>query len=369
MLTPLKWADKDNEAMEEMPELFRGQSAKTGLSPGAMIHVGDQITDRVTITVIDYNESKFEMHADVAFEETVGSRDGDGVTWIQVRGLHQPEILGAVGAHFGLHPLVMEDILNTGQRPKTEAYENCLFTVVKSFRNSERAVWGEQISIILGANFVMSFQESGEDLFAHVARRLENRLGRIRQMGSDYLAYALMDTVVDHYFEVLDRMADEIEQVEENLVERPDTASLSTIYQLKREILFLRKNILPLRDVALRQEKGDSPLIRESTRFYLRDLYDHIVQIADALETFRETTTSLLELYHTSVSHRMNEVMKVLTIISTLFIPLSFLAGVYGMNFKYMPELEFKWSYGIFWGIIAVVAGGMVLFFRRKRWF
>jgi magnesium transporter len=352
-----------------MPELFHDQSAKTGLSPGALIHVGERVTDRVSMTVIDYNESRFEMFEDVAAEETFGFRNGDGVTWIQVRGLHQPEILAAVGGHYGIHPLVMEDILNTGQRPKTEAYENCLFTVLKSFRNSEQAVWGEQISIVLGANFVMSFQESGEDLFAPVARRLRNRLGRIRQMGSDYLAYALMDTVVDHYFEVLDLMADEIEQAEEALVEKPDTETLSAIYQLKREILYLRKNILPLRDVCLRLEKGDSPLIRESSRFYLRDLYDHIVQITEGLETFRETATSLLELYHTSVSNRMNEVMKVLTIISTFFIPLSFLAGVYGMNFKYMPELEFKWSYGIFWGVIAVVAVGMILFFRRKKWF
>ncbi len=355
--------------MEDMPELFRGQSAKTGLSPGALIHVGERVTDRVTITVIDYNESKFEMHADVAFDETVGSRDGDGVTWIQVRGLHQPEILGAVGTHFGLHPLVMEDILNTGQRPKTEAWENCLFTVMKSFRNNEQAVWGEQISIVFGRNFVISFQESGEELFTPVVRRLKNRLGRIRQMGSDYLAYALMDTIVDHYFEVTDLMADNIEQVEADLLESPDTAALSAVYQLKREILYLRKNILPAREIALRLEKGDSPILREGTRFYLRDLYDHLIQIIEALESFREAATSLLELYHTSVSNRMNEVMKVLTIISTLFIPLSFLAGVYGMNFKYMPELEFKWSYGIFWGIIAVVAGGMVLFFRRKRWF
>ena len=355
--------------MDDMPELFHDQSSKTGLSPGALVHVGDRITDRVSITILNYTEDRLTLLENVDPKETFAYRDGGGMTWIQVRGLHQPEILEAVGTHYGLHPLVMEDILNTGQRPKTEAYDSCLFTVLKSFRNNEKAVWGEQISIVLGANFVISFQESDEDLFEPVVRRLKNKLGRIRHLKSDYLAYTLMDTVIDHYFEVIDFMADEIEQIEENLMERPDAEILEAIYQLKREILYLRKNIFPLRDVTLRLEKGDSPLIRESSRFYLRDLYDHIIQITDTIETFRETATSLLELYHTSVSNRMNEVMKVLTIISTLFIPLSFLAGVYGMNFKYMPELEFRWSYAVFWCVIVAAATGMILFFRRKKWF
>ena len=355
--------------MDDLPELFQDQSLKTGLSPGSLIHVGEQITDRVSITILDYNEDRFEMLEDVAAEETFRYRDSEAVTWIQVRGLHQPGILEAVGTHYGLHPLMMEDILNTGQRPKTDAYENCLFTVLKSFRDSEHEVWGEQISIVLGPNFVMSFQESGGDLFASVVKRLKNKLGRIRRMKSDYLAYALMDTIVDHYFEVIDLMAEEIEDIEERLMAEAEMETLQAIYQLKREILYLRKNILPMRDVTLRLEKGDSPLIAESSRVYLRDLYDHIIQITDTIETFRETATSLLELYHTSISNRMNEVMKVLTIISTFFIPLSFLAGVYGMNFKYMPELEFRWSYGIFWAIIVAVATGMILFFRRKKWF
>lgn len=355
--------------MDDMPELFHDRSAKTGLSPGSLIHVGEQVTDRVSIAVVDYAEDRFEIREDVAPEETFPYRDGEGVTWIQFRGLHQPETLAAVGNHYGLHPLMLEDILNTGQRPKTEAYENCLFTVLKSFRQGEQAVWGEQVSIVLGANFVMSFQESGGDLFESVVVRLRNKLGRLRRMGSDYLAYALLDTIIDHYFEVADLLADEIERIEEQLVERPETAILAAIYQIKREILYLRKNIFPLRDVTLRLEKGDSPLIHDSSRLYLRDLYDHVIQINDAIETFRETATSLLELYHTSVSNRMNEVMKVLTIISTLFIPLSFLAGVYGMNFKYMPELDFRWSYGIFWAVIAAAAAGMILFFKRKKWF
>ncbi|AQV02860.2 magnesium/cobalt transporter CorA [Desulfococcus multivorans] len=355
--------------MDDMPKLFHDQSAKTGLSPGSLIHVGDRITERVRITILNYDDDRFDMREGVTPEDVVGCRNGDGVTWIQVRGLHQPEILEAIGGRYGLHLLMMEDILNTGQRPKTETFESCLFTVLKSFRDRENAVWGEQISIVLGKNFVISFQESDQDLFETVVRRLKNKMGRIRHMGSDYLAYSLMDTIVDHYFEVVDLMADEIERIEERLTANPETEILEAVYQLKREILYLRKHIFPMRDVTLRLEKGDSPLIRESSRFYLRDLYDHIIQITDTIETFRETATSLLELYHTSVSNRMNEVMKVLTIISTIFIPLSFLAGVYGMNFKYMPELEFRWSYGIFWFVILVAAGAMILYFRRKKWF
>ncbi len=355
--------------MADMPDLFQDQSAKTGLSPGTLIHVGERLTERVGITVIDYSEDRFDMIADVKPEETFPYRDNGNVTWIEVRGLHQPDILAAVGAHYGLHPLVMEDILNTDQRPKAESYDNCLFTVLKSFRDSENEIWGEQVSIVLGKGFVMSFQESDRDLFGSVVRRLKNNMGRIRRMNSDYLAYAIVDTIVDHYFEVVDLMAEEIERIEERLMIEIGMETLQAIYQLKRELLYLRKNILPLRDVMLRLEKGDSPLINESSRFYLRDLYDHIIQINDTIETFREMATSLLELYHTGISNRMNEVMKVLTIISTLFIPLSFLAGVYGMNFKYMPELEYRWSYAVFWAVIIAVAFGMILYFRRKKWF
>ncbi len=264
----------------------------------------------------------------------------------------------------------MEDVLNAKQSPKAEAYPECLFLVLKSLRpgNGPEDLVEEQCSIVLGPRFVLSFQEGDEDIFAPVRRRLENRLGRIRAMGADYLAYALADTIVDHYFSVVDSLEEKIERLETELMGRTELASLHAIHHLKQEILVARKAIRPLRDVVLRLERTDSPLLGNETRFFLRDLQDHVLQVAENVEIFREMASGLLDLYHSTVSNRMNEVMKVLTIISTTFIPLSFLAGVYGMNFEHMPELRWRWSYPVFWAVIVAAAWTLLRFFKRKGW-
>ncbi|MFP4390648.1 MAG: magnesium/cobalt transporter CorA, partial [Desulfococcaceae bacterium] len=313
---------------------------------------------------------RLETMEEAEVDDAFAFRDTANPTWIHVSGLHDPAVVEALGAHYRLHPLAMEDVLNTGQSPKAEDYPECLFLVLKSLRpgDGEEDLVEEQFSMVLGSHFVLSFQEGEEDIFAPVRRRIENRMGRIRRMGADYLAYALADTIVDHYFAVVDTLEEKIERVEAELMGQAELASLHAIHRLKREILLARKAIRPLREVVLRLERIDNPLLGDETRFFLRDLRDHVLQVAENVEIFREMAAGLLDLYHSTVSNRMNEVMKVLTIISTTFIPLSFLAGVYGMNFEHMPELRWRWSYPVFWAVIVAAAWTLLRFFKRKGW-
>ncbi|MEE4357152.1 MAG: magnesium/cobalt transporter CorA [Desulfococcaceae bacterium] len=346
---------------------------KIGAAPGTLVHVGERRAEKVRISLIRYTENTMDEYPDISPGECCifPEKAEPGIIWIHVRGLHESGIIHKIGECFRIHPLVLEDVLNTVQRPKSEEYEECFFTVLKSIRirgEDIREIIMEQVSILIGKDFVISFQESEDEIFGQVYKRLRSRMGRIRRAGSDYLAYAIMDTVTDHYFSVIEMLEEEMESIEENLIHEPDTHILEGIYHLKRQIIRIRKSVLPLREMALGLERSESEFIRDTTRIYLRDLYDHVIQIADSFEHFREMSGNLLDLYHSSVSNRMNEVMKVLTIISTIFIPLGFIAGVYGMNFKYMPELEFRWGYFMVWGLIVTVFGSMILFFRKKRW-
>jgi magnesium transporter len=332
--------------------------------------VGERRTDRVRIRIMDYDAERLNVVEDAGVDDAFAFRDMPNPTWVHVSGLHDPAVVEALGTHYRLHPLVMEDVLNAKQSPKAETYPECLFLVLKSLRpgNGPEDLVEEQCSLILGPHFVLSFQEGDEDIFAPVRRRLSNRLGRIRGMGADYLAYALADTIVDHYFSVVDSLEEKIERVEAELMGGTELASLHAIHHLKQEILVARKAIRPLREVTLRLERTDSPLLGDETRFFLRDLQDHVLQVVENVEIFREMASGLLDLYHSTVSNRMNEVMKVLTIISTTFIPLSFLAGVYGMNFEHMPELHWRWSYPVFWCVIVAAAWTLLRFFKRKGW-
>jgi len=353
-----------------MLKLFKRASNRVGLPPGTLIHIGEEKVERAKVTIIDYDEDQFQEKEAKAVEECFPFRDKPTVTWINIDGIHQVEVIEKIGTHFGIHPLILEDIMNTGQRPKMEDFEDYIFVVVKMiyYDDKDNEIRTEQLSVILGSNFVISFQEKEGDVFDPVRERIRNGKGRIRKMKTDYLAYALVDTIVDHYFVVLEKLGEKIEDMEEELVTNPTLETLQTIHTLKRELIFLRKSVWPLREVINVLERGESSLINESTGIYLRDVYDHTIQVIDTIETFRDMVSGMLDIYLSSISNKMNEVMKVLTIIATIFIPLTFIAGLYGMNFKYIPELEWHWGYFAVLSLMVLIVSWMILYFRKKRW-
>jgi len=287
-----------------------------------------------------------------------------------VDGIHEASIVEKTGRHFDLHPLVLEDIMNTEQRPKMEDFGNCVFVVLKMLypEGEETEIVVEQVSLILGQNFVISFQEREGDVFNPIRERIGKDRGRIRKMGADYLAYALIDAVVDSYFAILERVGEAVEDLEAGLVSDPKAQTLQAIHNLKREMIFLRRSVWPMREVVSALGRRESPLIHESTGIYLRDVYDHTIQVIDTIETYRDIISGMRDTYLSSISNRMNEVMKVLTIFASVFIPLTFFAGIYGMNFKYMPELEFRWSYPILLGALVTVGVSMFGLFKRRKW-
>jgi magnesium transporter len=345
-------------------------SKKIGLSPGTLVHVGEKKTDEVKLSVIDYNlnNAKFEELDSVS--ELTHYIEKDTVSWLNVSGLHKPEIIDKIGDEYDIHSLTLEDILNTEQRPKVEIYDDYVFIVLKmlQYNDQKKELDAEQVSLILGQNYLITFQEKEGDVFDRVRSWIEKGQGRIRKKGADYLAYALIDAVVDHYFLVLERFGDRIENLEEKVFSDPDSAMVSEIQKMKGDLIYIRKSVWPLREsvnILLRDELN---FINSENMVFLRDLYDHIIQVIDTVETFREMSSGLLDVYLSSISNRMNEVMKVLTIIATIFIPLTFIAGIYGMNFQYMPELEVPWAYPVVWAVFVIVAIVMVLYFRRKKW-
>jgi len=353
-----------------MPKFFKLVSKKAGLPPGTLVHIGKKKMDKPKITVIDYDNKHMTEKELKRIEDAFKFRDTPTTTWINIDGIHETDITEKVGKHFNIHPLVLEDIANTGQRPKVEDLESYLFSVLKmlSYDEKENEVKAEQISLILGKKYVITFQESVGDIFDPLRERIRKSKGKFRKGRPDYLAYAIIDSVVDNYFLILEKIREKLESLEEELSEKPTTETLHTIHRLKREAIFLRKSVWPLREVANILAKGDSKLISKETALYFRDVYDHTIQVIDTVETFRDMLSGMLDLYLSSISNRMNEVMKVLTIIATIFIPLTFIAGIYGMNFKYMPELEFIWGYPAVWFVVIVIALIMFVFFRRKEW-
>jgi len=353
-----------------MPKLIKKRSKKAGLPPGTLVHIGERKAKDLKITLIDYDEVHFQEREIEKIEECFVFKDRQTVTWINVDGLHQVEILEKLGECYGFHPLMLEDILNTDQRPKMEDYGDYIYIVLKrlSQSNKNNGTMTEQISLIMGSNFVISFQETEGDIFDPIRERIRNDKGRIRKMTADYLAYSLLDSIVDNYFIIMEKLGEKIEFLEEELVTRPTTETLKTIHQLKREMIFLRRAVWPLREVVSGLERGESLLMKESTRIYLRDVYDHTIQVIDTIETFRDMVSGMLDIYLSSISNRLNAVMKVLTIIATIFMPLTFIAGIYGMNFKYMPELEWYWGYPALWLVVVLVGVSMLIYFKKKRW-
>jgi len=352
------------------PKLMKRQSKTAGLPPGTLVHVGERKTEEVRITFIDYDEDNFQEKQVSKIEDCFSFKDTQTVTWINIDGLHNIEIIEKLGKQFELHPLILEDILNTGQRPKFEDFDKYIFAVLKmlSYDEPNQTIQAEQVSLVLGANFVISFQESIGDVFEQIRDRIRNSKGRIRKMGADYLTYTLLDAVVDNYFLILEKFGEKIEYMEEELVAEPTEKTLQQIHALKREMVFLRKSVWPLREMISSLERSESELIKESTNIYLRDMYDHTIQVIDTVESFRDMVSGMMDIYLSSISNRMNAVMKVLTIIATIFIPLTFVAGIYGMNFKYMPELEWKLGYLAVWIVMIIIILCMVTYFKRKKW-
>lgn len=351
--------------------LLTTQRKKVGLSPGTLIHVGEERTEPVEVTLFDYDQNEYVDKELRSIEEAFEYKERHTVTWINLDGIHEVEILRKLGDHYDIHPLVLEDVLNTGQRPKMENYDEYLFIVTKMLTyNEETHIFQkENMSIILGDQFVFTFQEREGDVLRLIRERIRSADSRIRHSGPDYLVYRILDTIVDHYFIVLEKYGDRIEEVEINVMEEPDDETLNNIHRLKRELLLLRKQVWPMREVLLNFQRTESKLVGENTRIFLRDIYDHIIHVTDSIDNFRELVSGLLDIYLSNLSNRMNEVMKVLTIIATIFIPLTFIAGIYGMNFEYMPELKWRWGYFAVWGIMLTLGVLMFGYFKKKKWF
>ncbi len=355
---------------KEKKNKAKRQSAKAGLAPGTPIFIGERKQEKTRIDVIDYDENTLHEFSDTTLEKGADLAQTGTVTWINVNGIHDLGMIESVGKRFNLHSLTLEDLVNTDQRPKAEMFPSYLFIVLKmiSYNETTNAADVEHVSLILGENYVISFLENEGDVFDTVRERLRSAKGRIRSMKSDSLAYALMDAVVDQYFLAVERIGDFIENIDDRLLTDPRPDDLQEIHRLKRDILSLRKAVWPLREEVGAIEKSESPLIRQETRVFLRDLYDHTIQVIDMVETFRDLLGGMHDTYLSSISNRMNEIMKVLTIIATIFIPLTFIVGVYGMNFEHMPELKWTWGYYLVWLIMFSVGCGMVVYFKRKKW-
>jgi magnesium transporter len=352
---------------------FGKRFAKPGTAPGTLSAPEVRRVEEVSISVMAYGPERVDEWQGSSVEEALARRSDLPVTWIDVVGLHDVDLLQQLGEHFGLHQLALEDVLNVGQRPKVEAYEDHLFVIMRLIhRGSE--LESEQISIFLGGGFLLTLQEVPGDVFDGVRDRIRHGLGRIRRSGADYLAYAVIDSLVDNFFPVLEELGTRLEDLEDEVIEDPDRETVSRLHQARKDLLLLRRAAWPEREVVSTLERQETPLIGRETRVFLRDCYDHAVQILDMTETYRELASSLLELYLSTVSNRMNEVMKVLTVLASIFIPLTFLAGIYGMNFDTeaspwnMPELDWYWGYPAFWVVSAVLAGVLLILFKKKDW-
>jgi magnesium transporter len=354
-----------------MVKFYKKQLIKPpGLSPGTLVHYGEKKEEKVRITLYEYDDENFSFKEINNVEEILTEEKPNFVKWINIDGLHDIDVIKKIGDYYNLHPLLLEDILHTDQRPKAEDYDSYIYIVLKMLKYNDNSseVNVEQVSIILGNNFVISFQESVGDVFNPVRERLKNHKGKIRTMKADYLCYALLDAIVDQYFVILEKLGEDLAFIEEELLVNPEPSTLQKIHKLKRELIFLRKSIWPVREVVSFLQKGFSALIKSTTAVFLRDVYDHTIQIIETLEEYRDIVSSLIDIYLSSISNKMNQIMKVLTIIATIFIPLTFIAGVYGMNFKYMPELEWHWGYFAVWAFMIVISVFMLIIFKKRGW-
>lgn len=353
-----------------MPRFFKKKNKTPGTPPGTLSFIGEKKVEKVSVQLIDYNPDQFEEREIQDLEEISKYKDKDSVTWINIYGLHDIEMIRKIGEIFELSELLLEDILNVDQRPKLAEYDKCIFIVIKMLRYDETAdrILPEQLSIIYSDKFLITFQESVGDVFEVVRNRLRNQRKRIRSSGPDFLAYALVDTIVDNYILIIEDFGDDIESNETKIIKDPDPEMVEIINYYKLEIQFLRRSIRPTKELIFQWSKVESDFVKAETFQYLEDLNDHITTVNEALDTYREMLSDQLTIFHTTISSKMNDIMRVLTIFAAIFIPLTFIAGVYGTNFENLPELKFKYSYLIFWIILIVVALFMLRYFRKKKW-
>ena len=353
-----------------MTNSYKSQSHKAGLPPGSLVHIGNRKSDKAKITVIDYNPTDHSSIELDNIEDCLPYKDHPTVTWINIDGLHDTAAIGKLGEYFGLHTLLLEDVLNTSHRPKVELFDDHLFITLKilGIDHKTRTITSEQVSLVLGDSWVISFQEQQGDVFNVLRTRIQDGKGIIRQKGVDYLVYRLIDTVVDNYFFVTEHLSENVEQLEERVLRNPDNQALQEIQRMKKQIIEFRRVINPLRDAVSSLQMDTGNLIKKTTIRYLHDVYEHIIQVLDTIEIQRESISSIMELYLSGISQKGNQVMQVLTIIATIFIPLTFIAGIYGMNFDYMPELRWKYGYFGIWGTMIFVIVAMLTYFKRKGW-
>lgn len=342
-----------------------------GLPPGSVVFTGDRKVEKIAIHYLEYNESHLDEKVLDNHMSSVFKPVADGqVHWYDLRGIHDEQWIEALGKTFEIHPLVLEGVADVHQRPKFQEFQKGNSVTLKAiaFDKVKQEIVTEHITIYFRPGFVATFQESDTDLFAAVRKRVKGASGRIRQRGSDYLTYALIDEIVDNYFVVLDEVEEVIEALEDRLLGSQDIGNKGEIHDLKKQLMILRKSIAPLREAIGRFAKSESVFIQDSTRVFVRDLYDHTIQVMDSVENYRDMLIGLQDLFLSEISFKMNQVIQVLTIISAIFIPLTFMAGIYGMNFEYIPELNYRNGYFILLGVMAAMAGGLILLFKRKKW-
>lgn len=349
---------------------MRKGTKRPGEAPGTLNFTGEKLVENVQMDLYDYDVEQLSEHDLSEIDDSKPYLDSPSKTWINVSGLHDIDKLKEIWGYFNLHPLIQEDILNTHQRPKIEEYPEHMFFVLRmmSTEHESSDLKVEQVSIVLSKNSVLSFQEDDFPIYEPVLHRLRNGAPRLRKQGPDYLAYALIDTIVDHYMKVMEKIGDEIEELENEILENSDASIPEKIHALRRKLIFFRRTVWPLRDSLNSLLREESNLIDEENKIFFRDVYDHLVQIIDGIENYRDMAMGMLDMYMSQVSNKMNEVMKVLTIIATIFIPLTFIAGIYGMNFEYMPELTWRWAYPTVWAIMIIATIGMIFYFRKKDW-
>ena len=346
------------------------KSTKSGAPPGTLVHIGSQRTDVVKITVFDYDSEKF-TETECGIDDVRRYFNSETISWINVDGLHDIKLLQEIGDKFNLDKLLLEDILNTNHRPKTEVFDDYIFVILKmiSIEGVKKTMTHEQVSFIMGKSWIISFQEEGGDVFDVIRDRLRNNKGEIRKRSVDFLLYRMLDTIIDNYFFVTEYFSDKNAELEQGIFKNPTPEALKEIQLLKRQIVNFKRAVLPLREVVSALEKDAGNLIHEKTHRYLRDLYEHIIQVNDSIDSQREVVSSIMDLFLSGTSNKMSQIMKVLTVISTIFIPLTFIVGIYGMNFENMPELKWHYGYFIICGIMFAILIAMVIYFRKKNWF
>ena len=343
-------------------------SEKSGMSPGSLIHIGEIHETQPRISVTHYNNSMHETYEENSLAEILNKRKDNCITWVNIEGLKNIELINEIGKEFSIHPLVLEDILNTNQRPKFEAFEDYHYIVLKNLSLENAVVIYEQVSILLLNDIIFTFREQRDNLFEPIVNRIKSTKSRIRKQGTDYLAYTLLDLVIDQNFILQDAIDDVIDKTEEELLDHPDVSTLHKIQKLKRELIFIRRTFSPIRELVAAILRHESELIHSDTQIYFKDVHDHVLRLSETVEIQRDMIYGLLDMYQTHMSNKMNEIMKVLTVFASIFIPLTFLAAIYGMNFEYMPELKWRYAYPTLWLVFFIVGFGLLFYFKKKKW-